>query len=46
MRRTAVILFLTALALYTPAIWWGLPYATAADRIRPWDRTNWPRSGR
>ena len=36
MRRTAVILFLTALALYTPAIWWGLPYATAADRIRPW----------
>jgi hypothetical protein len=36
MRRPAVVLFLIALALYTPAIWWGLPHATGPDRVRPW----------
>jgi len=33
MRVTIVLL---ALAVYTPAFWWGTPYATAADRSNAW----------
>ena len=31
---TAVVLALAAIALYLPWIDWGLPYATAADRVK------------
>jgi len=31
-----LILFLAAVVLYAPGLWWGLPYATAADRVKPW----------
>jgi hypothetical protein len=34
--RIAIFLFATALLVYTPGIWWGLPHATAADRVKPW----------
>lgn len=32
--RIAVVLL--AFAAYTPAFWWGTPYATAADRTNAW----------
>ncbi len=32
--RIGVVLL--ALAAYTPAFWWGTPYATAADRTNAW----------
>lgn len=35
-RRTGWILFLSALALYAPGLVWGLPHATAPDRILAW----------
>lgn len=35
-RRISLLLFAAALLLYLPGLWWGLPYATAANRIRPW----------
>ncbi len=28
--------FIVAIVLYLPGIWWGLPYATAPDRFKPW----------
>jgi hypothetical protein len=34
--RVATVFFLVALALYGPGIFWGLPHATAADRVLPW----------
>ncbi|MFN2399261.1 MAG: ArnT family glycosyltransferase [Gemmatimonadaceae bacterium] len=34
--RVALLLFVAGLVLYLPGIWWGLPYATAPDRIHPW----------
>jgi len=30
------LVFAIALAVYTPAFWWGAPYATAADRADAW----------
>ena len=33
---TPWILFLTALLLYAVGIFWGLPHATAPDRLSPW----------
>lgn len=30
------ILFCAALLFYLPALWWGLPHATARPRIDPW----------
>jgi hypothetical protein len=35
-RRFAFLLFAAALLLYAPGIFWGLPHATAPDRIFPW----------
>lgn len=34
--RLTILLFAAALLLYLPGIRWGLPYATAADRVHPW----------
>ena len=34
--KTALALFVVALVLYLPGLGWGLPHATAADRIHPW----------
>ncbi len=31
-----VLLVIGALVLYAPGMLWGLPYATAADRVNPW----------
>lgn len=35
-RRVAFLLFVVAALLYAPGLFWGLPHATAADRIFPW----------
>jgi len=35
-RRFALGLVAAALILYAPGLFWGLPYATAPDRIFPW----------
>ena len=35
-RKTVAILFAVAIVLYLPGIWWGLPYATAPDRVKAW----------
>jgi len=35
-RKWSILLFLLALTLYAPGLWWGLPEATAPDRFRPW----------
>ena len=35
--RVALGLAAVALAVYLPAIWWGLPVATSGDTIRGWD---------
>ncbi|HJU74390.1 MAG TPA: glycosyltransferase family 39 protein [Gemmatimonadaceae bacterium] len=34
--RSALLLGIVALLLYTPAFWWGAPHATAADRTNAW----------
>lgn len=34
--RTSLVLLAVALLLYMPGIGWGLPHATAPDRIHPW----------
>lgn len=34
--RAHLWLAVAALALYFPAIWWGAPHATAADRVQSW----------
>ncbi len=34
--RTHIAVGLLALTLYFPASWWGLPYATAPDRVQSW----------
>lgn len=43
-RRHALI-FAIALAVYTPAFWWGAPYATAADRADAWGVDDEPPMG-
>jgi len=35
-RKIAVVLFLTALAVYLPGIWWGLPSGTSPMQVLPW----------
>jgi uncharacterized integral membrane protein len=35
-RRILLGFFLAAVILYLPGIWWGLPHATAPDRILAW----------
>lgn len=35
--RVALGLAVAALAVYLPAIWWGLPAVTSGDSIRGWD---------
>jgi hypothetical protein len=35
-RRIQVSFFALAVILYLPGIWWGLPHATAPDRVLPW----------
>ncbi|MBI2833648.1 MAG: glycosyltransferase family 39 protein [Acidobacteria bacterium] len=35
-RRTIFCLMAAAAVLYLPGIWWGLPLATAWNRIHPW----------
>ncbi|MBA3559996.1 MAG: hypothetical protein H0W30_15520 [Gemmatimonadaceae bacterium] len=35
-RKIAVVLFLTALAMYLPGIWWGLPSGTSPMQVLPW----------
>ncbi|MCC7162183.1 MAG: glycosyltransferase family 39 protein [Anaerolineae bacterium] len=32
----AIAIALVALVLYLPGVWWGAPYATAADRTHAW----------
>ena len=43
-RRHALV-FVIALAVYTPAFWWGVPYATAADRADAWGVDDEPPMG-
>lgn len=35
-RNIALLLFVVALLLYLPGIWWGLPHATTPNRIFAW----------
>ncbi len=35
-RKIVFIFFTVAILFYLPGIWWGLPHATAPDRILPW----------
>jgi len=35
-KRWALLFFMTALVVYTPGIWWGLPDGTAPGRHAPW----------
>ncbi len=35
-RKIAVVLFLTALAMYLLGIWWGLPSGTSPMQVLPW----------
>lgn len=34
--RTVILLLLSAFLLYSIGVWWGMPYATAADRVKAW----------
>src|SRR5438128_2722615 len=35
-RRLAVLVWVIAVFLYLPGIWWGIPYASGPDRQQAW----------
>jgi hypothetical protein len=35
-RLLYVLVAVVALAVYVPGTWWGVPHATAPDRVKPW----------